>query len=614
MVAEGYKNTEIGVIPKDWKVVIIKSLGKTFGGLSGKSKNDFENGNCHYIPFMNIMSNAVVDTTYFDYVYIKEGESQNKALKNDLFFNTSSETPKEVGMCSVLLENIPNLYLNSFCFGFRLNNEKENNGLYLSYFFRSSYGRKFLFPLAQGTTRHNLSKNNFLTIKIPLPPLSEQNAIATTLSDADALISATERLIAKKKAIKQGAMQELLKPKEGWEEKSLGNLGFIKSSSVDKIIHPNETIVNLLNYMDVYKNILIDKSKISAITSANSIQCNSMNLIKGDIVFTPTSETPNDIGRASLIIEDLTKTVFSYHLTRLRFYDDIIVNELKPYIFNSEQLRAYFTIRATGSTRFVLKKADFEDAVISFPKSKSEQTRIATILSDMDAEISLLEQKLEKQKQIKQGMMQNLLTGKIRLLENADKQVKKPKHNEQINEAVIISFLVHKFGTKKYPLSRFRYTKYAYLLHRQSEREARGFNKHAAGPYNPANRYKGAEDIAVKNKYITKVQNPTSQNDAFVVNENIEGALNYFQEWYGTEIQQWIEQFRFYKNEYLEVLTTVDKAICELAQKRNTIDVQNIKAYIDSIPQWKKKLEKPYFSDIEIQRAIDESNKLFGNG
>ena len=449
---------------------------------------------------------------------------------------------------------------------------------------------------------------------IPLPPLSEQNAIATALSDADALISATERLIAKKKAIKQGTTQELLKPKEGWEEKSLGNLGFIKSSSVDKIIHPNETIVNLLNYMDVYKNILIDKSKISAITSANSIQCNSMNLIKGDIVFTPTSETPNDIGRASLIIEDLIKTVFSYHLTRLRFYDDTIVNELKPYIFNSEQLRAYFTIRATGSTRFVLKKADFEDAVISFPESKSEQTRIATILSNMDAEISLLEQKLEKQKQIKQGMMQNLLTGKIRLLGNADKQVKKPKHNEQINEAVIISFLVHKFGTKKYPLSRFRYTKYAYLLHRQSEREARGFNKHAAGPYNPANRYKGAEDIAVKNKYITKVQNPTSQNDAFVVNENIEGALNYFQEWYGTEIQQWIEQFRFYKNEYLEVLTTIDKAICELAQKRNTIDVQNIKAYIDSIPQWKKKLEKPYFSDIEIQRAIDESNKLFGNG
>ena len=300
---------------------------------------------------------------------------------------------------------------------------------------------------------------------------------------------------------------------------------------------------------------------------------------------------------------------------------DIIVLRKKQKHINPEFIVYYLNIKCKykiaaktkGVTIYHLHGKDLSDIKISYPDYQ-EQTRIATILSDMDAEISLLEQKLEKQKQIKQGMMQNLLTGKIRLLENADKQVKKPKHNEQINEAVIISFLVHMFGTKKYPLSRFRYTKYAYLLHRQSEREARGFNKHAAGPYNPANRYKGAEDIAVKNKYITKVQNPTSQNDAFVVNENIEGALNYFQEWYGTEIQQWIEQFRFYKNEYLEVLTTIDKAICELAQKRNTIDVQNIKAYIDSIPQWKKKLEKPYFSDIEIQRAIDESNKLFGDG
>ena len=70
----------------------------------------------------------------------------------------------------------------------------------------------------------------------------------------------------------------------------------------------------------------------------------------------------------------------------------------------------------------------------------------------------------------------------------------------------------------------------------------------------------------------------------------------------------------FYKNEYLEVLTTIDKAICELIRKKIIIDVPNIKSYIASIPQWKNKLEKPYFSDIEIQRAIDESNKLFGNG
>lgn len=605
MVAEGYKNTEIGVIPKDWKVVHLNKVATIVGGSTPSSFNkSYWNGNINWFTPTEVGESKYVYKSIRKITQLGYENCSAKILPVGTIILT---TRAVIGDLSILKEKAcTNQGFQSFITNRLINNE------YLYY--RLAVLKNILLLNASGSTFLEISLNKLRNIKIPLPPLSEQNAIATALSDADALISATEKLIAKKKAIKQGAMQELLKPKEGWEEKSLGNLGFIKSSSVDKIIHPNETIVNLLNYMDVYKNILIDKSKISAITSANSIQCNSMNLIKGDIVFTPTSETPNDIGRASLIIEDLTKTVFSYHLTRLRFYDDIIVNELKPYIFNSEQLRAYFTIRATGSTRFVLKKADFEDAVISFPKSKSEQTRIATILSNMDAEISLLEQKLEKQKQIKQGMMQSLLTGKIRLLGNKEKQVKKPKHNEQINEAVIISFLVHKFGTEKYPLSRFRYTKYAYLLHRQSEREARSFDKYAAGPYNPANRYKGAEGIAMKNKYITKVQNPTSQNDAFVVNENIEGALNYFQEWYGTEIQQWIEQFRFYKNEYLEVLTTIDKAICELIRKKIIIDVPNIKSYIASIPQWKNKLEKPYFSDIEIQRAIDESNKLFGNG
>lgn len=608
MVAKGYKNTEIGVIPEDWKTPRLMELTDIISGGTPSTKiSEYWGGEIQWMNSGELNLRRVFEVEG-RITKIGLENSATKLIPNKCVLVGLAGQGKTRG--TVAINYIP-LCTNQSIAAILPSNELNEEFLYQNLDLRY----KELRSLSTGEGgRGGLNLTLLKNLIIPLPPLSEQNAIATALSDADALISATERLIAKKKAIKQGTTQELLKPKEGWEEKSLGNLGFIKSSSVDKIIHPNETIVNLLNYMDVYKNILIDKSKISAITSANSIQCNSMNLIKGDIVFTPTSETPNDIGRASLIIEDLIKTVFSYHLTRLRFYDDTIVNELKPYIFNSEQLRAYFTIRATGSTRFVLKKADFEDAVISFPESKSEQTRIATILSNMDAEISLLEQKLEKQKQIKQGMMQNLLTGKIRLLENADKQVKKPKHNEQINEAVIISFLVHKFGTEKYPLSRFRYTKYAYLLHRQSEREARGFDKYAAGPYNPANRYKGAEDIAVKNKYITKVQNPTSQNDAFVVNENIEGALNYFQEWYGTEIQQWIEQFKFYKNEYLEVLTTIDKAICELIRKKIIIDVPNIKSYIASIPQWKNKLEKPYFSDIEIQRAIDESNKLFGNG
>lgn len=573
MVAEGYKNTEIGVIPKDWKVKAIGDIGEI-----KMCKRIFQNQTTSVgdIPFYKIgtfakKADAFISEELFSlykrqYSYPRKGEiliSAAGTIGRTLIFDDKPSYFQDSNI--VWVENNENLVSNKLLY--------------------------YLFQIIKYNTEGGTIQRLYNTIlknaTFPLPPLSEQNAIATALSDADALISATERLIAKKKAIKQGAMQELLKPKEGWEEKALGEVAEIRKGQL--------------------------------ITEKTSVLGN-VPVVGGGVEVSYYHNTANREGTTITISASGANAGYvSIHNYPIFASDCSTIGESTEYdikfiyYFLLKEQKSIYKMQTGGAQPHIYPKQLYY-INIYLPKSKSEQTRIATILSDMDAEISLLEQKLEKQKQIKQGMMQSLLTGKIRLLGNKEEQVKKPKHNEQINEAVIISFLVHKFGTEKYPLSRFRYTKYAYLLHRQSEREARGFDKYAAGPYNPANRYKGAEDIAVKNKYITKVQNPTSQNDAFVVNENIEEALNYFQEWYGTEIQQWIEQFKFYKNEYLEVLTTIDKAICELIRKKIIIDVPNIKSYIASIPQWKNKLEKPYFSDIEIQRAIDESNKLFGNG
>lgn len=197
--------------PKEgWEVKRLGELGKPYGGLSGKSKTDFTNGKFPYIPFMNIMANPIIDIDYLDYVNIGSSEIQNKAIKGDLFFNGSSETPEEVGMCSVLLSDIQNLYLNSFCFGYRLNKEYKTDGLYLSYFFRSSEGRKLFFSMAQGATRYNLSKANFNKLEIKLPPPFEQTRIATVLSDMDKEIEALESKLEKYRKIKVGMMQQLL--------------------------------------------------------------------------------------------------------------------------------------------------------------------------------------------------------------------------------------------------------------------------------------------------------------------------------------------------------------------------------------------------------------------
>ena len=238
----------------------------------------------------------------------------------------------------------------------------------------------------------------------------------------------------------------------------------------------------------------------------------------------------------------------------------------------------------------------------------------------MDNEIEQLEKKRDKYLNIKSGMMQQLLTGQIRLitpvLSSKDIDIKLPvqkqqKHNDKFEDAIIISFLVKKFGSVQYPLSRFRYNKLMYLFLRKHVQIAEGYNKHAAGPYKSDNKYRGGEGIAIRNKYISKVSNPKSGKDAFVVAEDIDKAFEYFDKYFDESIVEWIEQFRYYKNDYLGVLATVDESICDLCKKNQLINIHSVKNYIESTPEWNHKLQESAFSDIHIQRAINESIRLF---
>ena len=215
VLQDTYKDTKIGRVPKDWKLISFGDLGEYYGGLSGKTKVNFGSGK-PYIPFMNIMANDIIDVNYFDLVEIKGDEKQNKAVKGDVFFNTSSETPEEVGMCAVLLDDISDLYLNSFCFGFRLNEEAKKRYLpeYISRFMNSGFGRRLMFPLAQGMTRYNLSKKYFVKLEIPFPPLPEQQKIADILSEADAKIEKEQIQKVQLEALKKGLMQQLLTGKK----------------------------------------------------------------------------------------------------------------------------------------------------------------------------------------------------------------------------------------------------------------------------------------------------------------------------------------------------------------------------------------------------------------
>ncbi len=193
-----------------WGVRRLGELGSTYGGLSGKAKADFGDGEGRYITFMNVMSNVVIDCEGLERVRIAPNESQNRVMCGDLLFNGSSETPEEVAMCSLMTEDVPNLYLNSFCFGFRSRDPGQANGMFLTYYIRSREGREIIKSLAQGSTRYNLSKSALLDACIRLPSPSEQAAIATVLSDMDVELAALEARRDKTRALKQGMMQELL--------------------------------------------------------------------------------------------------------------------------------------------------------------------------------------------------------------------------------------------------------------------------------------------------------------------------------------------------------------------------------------------------------------------
>lgn len=194
----------------EWEAKRLGDLGSTYGGLTGKTKADFGEGTSLYITFMNVMANVVIDCDIFEPVRVSSTESQNRAAKGDLFFNGSSETPEEVGLCSVLADSVANVYLNSFCFGFRFREKAKADGLYFAYYFRSREGRELLKSLAQGATRYNLSKTALLKVTFRLPSLEEQTAIGTILSEMDTELAALESRLAKARQIKQGMMQELL--------------------------------------------------------------------------------------------------------------------------------------------------------------------------------------------------------------------------------------------------------------------------------------------------------------------------------------------------------------------------------------------------------------------
>lgn len=193
----------------EWRTVRLGDLGETYTGLTGKTATDFGEG-APYIPYLNVFNNSRIDPRQVDRVRIGANDRQNRVRRGDIFFTVSSETPDEVGMAAVLLDEVEEMYLNSFCFGFRLNTFDQLLPEFARYYLRGTTFRRALNKLAQGATRYNLSKGQLVNLHLHLPGIKEQQAIADCLESIDREIDALNRYTARLTAQKRGLMQQLL--------------------------------------------------------------------------------------------------------------------------------------------------------------------------------------------------------------------------------------------------------------------------------------------------------------------------------------------------------------------------------------------------------------------
>ena len=400
---EGYKQTEAGVIPYDWE---IKKLHQVAEFINGKAHEMFINENGDY----KVVNSKFVSSEGAIYKF------SSKALCN-----------LNVGDITLVMSDIPNGKALAKCFLIDQNNIYTLNQRICAltpfedspnYLLRALNRNKYFLAFDSGTGQTNLRRQDVLSCPVVLPSKSEQKAIANALSDAETYIKSLEILIEKKKNIKQGAMHQLLKPKKGWLETTLGEIldvitDYTANGSFESlksmVTYYNETnYAVLVRTTDLGKDVFVpqrytDKKGYEYLSKTS--------LVGGEIVIANVGS----LGKVFRVPNFDSPMTLAPNTYLLRFKDSI----LEDFIFQWLSSKEFYTkllSKIGSSTLQAINKDSLRSIVLSIPNNIKEQIEIAAILIDMDNEIISLENRLAKIKLIKQGMMENLLTGKIRLV------------------------------------------------------------------------------------------------------------------------------------------------------------------------------------------------------
>ncbi|WP_243286693.1 restriction endonuclease subunit S [Geothrix terrae] len=423
-VRAGYKQTEVGVIPEEWDV-------RTFGRNYAESSR---NGIYKSAEFQGRGTRIVNMGEMFGFDFISDQEMNRVALTSremsmtglcdgDLLFGRRSVVPAGAGKCSLVVEPSEPLTFESSIIRVRLN-QADANPLFYYYFFSSSTGRDVMSIIVSGTNVKGIRGSELRELKIPHPPLPEQRAIAVALNDVDALLGGLYQVIAKKRDLKQAAMQQLLTGQTrlpgftgDWEVKRLGDhVTFLRNGVNSRAELRPEGRVRYLHYGDIHASTgsFISPKALPSLPDAKAARLDRLR--DGDVIFADASEDIAGVCKSVELCNTLdAEVVPGLHTIAARFDKGVLADGFKGYLQFCPSFAAHLRRLAAGTKVFATNRAHIASVEMKLP-GVAEQEAITSVLSDMDTELVALERRREKIRALKQGMMQELLTGKTRLV------------------------------------------------------------------------------------------------------------------------------------------------------------------------------------------------------
>lgn len=422
----GYQQTELGVIPEDWEIHELGELRPfVTSGSRGWADYYSQYGDL-FVRITNLTRKSIyLDLADCKFVQLPQNNSEGvrtQLCTNDVLISITAD----IGIIGYIDDNVPKpAYINQHIALVRLDPEVAN-ARFVSYYLASEEPQKKFQASTDTGAKAGMSLAGVQKVKTLLPPTIEQSAIATALSDVDALLATQDALIEKKRAIKQGAMQELLTGKRrlpgfsgDWDKKRLGDhLRFLRNGTNSRAELGPEGNIKYLHYGDIHVSSEsswdVATRELPYLPQPKAERL--ARLEEGDLVFADASEDLTGVGKSIEIFNvSEQQVVAGLHTIAVRFDKSVLADGYKAYLQFTPDFRNQLLRLVAGTKVLSTNRAHISGCELALPEVE-EQLAIVRVLSAMHEDLAALEFKRKKTAQLKQGMMQQLLTGKTRLV------------------------------------------------------------------------------------------------------------------------------------------------------------------------------------------------------